>query len=123
MIKIPLYKIKIKIEVLENLESVKRKYNYYIKKFKLDEKDDPEKFYEGMVIVNPNNTSQVILIYSKDSLSINTITHEVYHLTNLVLDTQGTQLNPNDDEHYAILNGYLNEEVFKYLKKKCLITL
>ena len=56
-------------------------------------------------------------MYTKEAMNINTITHECFHLTNLILDFHGVS-STQDDESYAILNGFLNQEVINYLLKK-----
>lgn len=117
LIKLDLYNVKIKIEVLDTYEKLKRKLNFYLKKYKIEEEDDPSRYYDGCVVLNPNDTEIVNLLYTKEAMNINTITHECFHLTNLILDFHGVS-STQDDESYAILNGFLNQEVINYLLKK-----
>ncbi len=117
LIKLDLYNIKIKIEVLDTYEKLKQKLNFYLKKYKIEEEDDPSRYYDGCVVLNPNDTEIVNLLYTKEAMNINTITHECFHLTNLILDFHGVS-STQDDESYAILNGFLNQEVINYLLKK-----
>lgn len=121
MIKIALYNTTIKIVCFDTHEKLKKKMQFYIKKFDLL-KDDDNQYYEGCVIINPLNTGEAFIFFVKECLTINTITHEVYHLTNRILDNHGITVSIDEDENHAILNGYLNEEILKYfIKKKWLI--
>ena len=117
LIKLDLYNVKIKIEVLDTYEKLKRKLNFYLKKYKIDEEDDPTKYYDGCVILNPNDTQIIHLLYTEEAMNINTIAHECFHLTNIILDFHGVS-STQDDESHAILNGFLNQEVVNYLLKK-----
>ena len=117
MIKIDLYELKITVRVFDSIEKLKKSFAVYAKKMNI-EPDDEDDYYQARSIVNPQNSGDIYLLFVKDYLSINTITHENYHCTNRILSDQGVDLDPYNDESFAILNGYLNQEVFKYLKKK-----
>lgn len=54
------------------------------------------------------------VVYEKDKLTINLISHEVYHLAVRIL----TNINITDEESTAWLVGYLTETIYKVLRQK-----
>ena len=54
------------------------------------------------------------IVYEKDKLTINLISHEVYHLAIRIL----TNINITDEESTAWLVGYLTETIYKVLRQK-----
>lgn len=119
MIKLPLYSTTIRIQIFKNRKDLKKYYNKQSKKLKF-KKCEKDLYIKGCVI---NKGSNLQLLFNKEDMEINTITHEIYHLTNKILYNNGVIIEyegENTDENHAILNGFLNQEVFKYFKKnKC----
>lgn len=56
------------------------------------------------------------LVYIRNADDDNTIAHELYHLTNVVLLDRGVE-HTRTDEPYAYLNGFLHIEFKKVLKE------
>lgn len=54
------------------------------------------------------------IVYEEDKLSINLISHEVYHLAVRIL----TDINITDEESTAWLVGHLTETIYKVLRQK-----
>lgn len=118
MIRIPLYNLIIYIKVYSSFDALKKGYFQHIKRYRIVEEDNLNSHFAAAIIVPPNQIDKTYLLLQKDFLDYNTITHEVYHLTNRILYHQGVTFNIIDDEPFAILNGYLNQEVINYLQKK-----
>jgi hypothetical protein len=57
------------------------------------------------------------LFFKKDKLDINTIAHEVFHLTHRILDWAQCPIDIDHQEHGALLNGYLMEIVMGHVYK------
>lgn len=55
------------------------------------------------------------LFFSPSSLDVNTVAHEVFHLTHRILEWAGTNFDSQHHEHAALLNGFLMATVFKQL--------
>ena len=49
------------------------------------------------------------------STDINSITHEVFHLTIMMMDHMGIQFDVENHEAFADLNAYLNEKIISDL--------
>lgn len=114
MIKLPLYNVNIHIEVLKTPQLLKRRSNFLCKKFNVKE-EFPDSMYDGVVIPADNN---YYLLLSKDHITDNLISHEVFHLTVRIAWDNGITILPENDENIAILNGFLNQEVRKFINKK-----
>ena len=57
-----------------------------------------------------------IVHYSEDPCyAVNTITHEVLHTTEMILNTVGMKLHRKSEEAYCYLNGYINEKIFEQI--------
>lgn len=63
----------------------------------------------GLCIWHSNNFA---IILDKEDLNIEVLSHEVYHLTNGILSWSGAHIVNNNDEHGAILHGYLMDLVY-----------
>lgn len=117
MIKINLYNIKVSIKIFDDFSKMQKFYISKAKKLNI-ELDEEYDYYSARTIVNPLDFKDTYLLFIKDQIDTNTIAHEIYHLTNRIIANQGITLDPFDDENGAIINGFLNEEVVKYLLKK-----
>ena len=63
------------------------------------------------------NNGNIVLYFKMDCLYagnylINTITHEVFHATQMILERIGLKLHKKNDEAFCYLNGYINEKIF-----------
>ena len=109
MIKLPIHEVTVHIEVKENAIELQKRLDFLKKKYKLE--FDNTCLHEGMAITHEKKCH---ILFDVTKLNDNLISHEIYHATiNILYDNE----NVNDEEH-ARLNGYLNQEVRKYIKKK-----
>ena len=116
-LKIPLYDIKIKFyfdyDLGKPIKKIKKKHNKK-KLHKISEID-----FVGIVIGEfiPNNKLIYVLIgKSKNRINVDTLTHEIYHLTSKIMKYNGFKFNKTD-EPFAILNGKLNSMIIGKLIK------
>ena len=76
--------------------------------------------FDGIVIAEfiPNNKLIYILIKkTKKGINVDTLTHEIYHLTTKVMKYNGFKFNKTD-EPFAMLNGKLNSMIIGKLIKQ-----
>lgn len=116
MLKIEMYDTRIKISFFKDEHSLQQQLIKIYKRFKV--KEETEELCEGLVFFHPENSNEVYLYLTEKYLTFNLISHEMYHLTNRILSQKGLKLTIEDDEQHAILNGYLNEKLIKYIYKK-----
>ena len=117
-IEIPLYDIKIKFyfdyDLNKPIKKIKKKHNK--KKLHKISKID----FVGIVIGEfiPKNELIYVLIKKTDKgIDVDTLTHEIYHLTNKIMKYNGFKFNITD-EPFAMLNGRLNSMIIGKLIKK-----
>jgi hypothetical protein len=118
-LEIPLYDIKIKFyfdyDLGNPIKKIKKKHNkkkLYNVRSKID-------FY-GIVIGEfiPNNKLIYVLIgKSKNGINVDTLTHEIYHLTTKIMKHNNFKFNKTD-EPFANLNGKLNSMIMCELIKR-----
>ena len=61
----------------------------------------------------------VVVMKDKDKYNeIDTITHEIFHLVNSILQNRDIKYNKKNEEPYAYLIGHLNKEFFKFKDTK-----
>lgn len=114
-IKIPLYELEIVVIVSDKIEEV---INKRIKLKKWSSIDKVEGKVYGYA-VSPGNLKDYCIFYRKENLGVNTITHEVSHITDFILSERGVE---DSGEAKAYLNGYINEKIFDFLFKNKLLT-
>lgn len=51
------------------------------------------------------------IIFGKEGLKEDIISHEVFHLTLIIMKHVGRELSDENEENYAYLNGYLNAKI------------
>lgn len=61
---------------------------------------------------------QQLYVYFKDDASINIIVHELFHLTEFVMEHIGQPISKSPNETWAYLLDFLTEEFFKFHKCK-----
>lgn len=117
-LEIPLYDIKIKFyfdyDLGKPIKKIKKKHKKK-KLYKINKID----FY-GIVIGEfiPKNKLIYVLIKKTDKgIDVNTLTHEIYHLTSKIIKYNGFKFNETD-EPFAMLNGILNSMIIGKLNKQ-----
>ena len=117
-IEIPLYDIKIKFYFDKDLDKpinkIKRKHKKK-KLYKIDKID-----FCGIVIsefIPKSKMIYVLIEKTKKGIDVDTLTHEIYHLTTKIMKYNGFKFN-NTDEPFAILNGKLNSMIIGKLIKQ-----
>ena len=116
-LEIPLYDIKIKFyfdyDLGKLIKKIKKKNNK-IKLYKINKID-----FDGIVIGEfiPNNKLIYVLIKKTDKgIDVDTLTHEIYHLTTKIMKHNNFKFNKTD-EPFAMLNGKLNSMIIGKLIK------
>ena len=61
---------------------------------------------------------QELYIYFNEGVSIETAVHELFHLTEFVMEHIGQPLSKSPNETWAYLLGFLTEEFYKFYKHK-----
>ena len=117
-IEIPLYDIKIKFyfdyDLSKSINKIKKKHNKK-KLYKINKID-----FDGIVIGQfiPKNKLIYVLIKKTDKgVDMDTLTHEIYHLTSKIMKYNGFKFNKTD-EPFAMLNGKLNSMIIGKLIKR-----
>lgn len=109
--KIDIYDTIITVVILNTKEEGDR----YIKKYNKKNKTNYEEGgFEGCVLEKNNREFTIILMSSY--LSINTLTHECFHVQDAISDHNGLSEEGNKEDR-AYLNGYINEKVFKIVEQ------
>lgn len=118
--KIKLYKIKIIVYISDDLitvaDEIRKKHK--VKLYKKSNKDI--KKIDGCVIGQfmENENLLYVLIQSKNGkVELNTLTHEIYHLTSKIMKHNDFDFY-HSDEPFARLNAFLNEKIIKNKKIK-----
>lgn len=105
--KIPTYNCVIHIIVTDDIIT---EANKLFKKYKAPTRWKEET--EGALI--SDDLQDYYLLFNTDYLTYNTITHENFHAAMHITKDRVI----NDEESQAWINGYVNENVFKFLEKK-----
>ena len=114
-VKIDVYNTILNIKIFKTTQELLKALKRYYKKLKIQEETELE--CEGIIFFNPSNTDDCYLFIVEKNITINTVSHEIYHLTNRMLLYKGMVLKIEDDEEHAILNAFLNEKVIDLLIK------
>ena len=116
-IKIPLYDIKIELmfehDLSKPISKIKKKHKKK-KLYKIDEID-----FNGIVIGEflPKKKLVYVLVKRADKgICVDTLTHEIYHLTTKIMKYNNFKFNKTD-EPFAMLNGKLNSMIIGKLIK------
>lgn len=117
-IQIPLYDIKIKLffsyDLYKPIKKIKKKHN---KKnlYKINDID-----FDGIVIgefIPKEKLIYVLIKRTKKGIDVDTVTHEVYHLTTKIMNYNGFEWS-TEEEAFAKLNGKLNSIIIGELIKQ-----
>jgi len=116
--KIPLYDIKIKIyfdyHLNKPINKIKKNHNKK-KLYRINEID-----FDGVVIgefIPKNKIIYVLIKKTKKGINVDTLTHEIYHLTSKIMKYNGFKFKKSD-EPFAMLNGKLNSMIIGKLIKR-----
>jgi hypothetical protein len=117
-IEIPLYDIKVRFffdyDLSKSINKIKIKHDKK-KLYKISEID-----FDGIVIGEfiPKKKLIYVLVKRTDKgIDVETLTHEIYHLTSKIMKYNGFKYKKSD-EPFAILNGKLNSMIIGKLIKK-----
>jgi hypothetical protein len=75
----------------------------------------PQEDYDALCCYNGYRYG--LFFTPESSQDVDTIAHEIFHLTHRILDWAGTNFDKAHHEHAALLNGYLTKLVNKELNK------
>ena len=116
-IEIPLYDIRIKFyfdyDLNKPINKIKKKHNKK-KLYKINKID-----FDGIVIgefIPKDKLIYVLIEKTKKGINIDTLTHEIYHLTTKIMKHNNFKFNETD-EPFAMLNGKLNSMIIGKLIK------
>lgn len=116
---IDMYHSKIEVRFYKDMKGLYKAYRRFSKKYGIIEIHEGNTDQcQGMVIYESLTMDKIIVLFAEDELSYNTITHEAYHLTNLIMYVNNIVPNLEEDENQALLNGYINQKLFEIVKIK-----
>jgi hypothetical protein len=116
---IDMYQLKVEVKFYSDMTKLYNAYKRYINKYNVKEIDAGNANQcQGMVLYESSTMDKVIILFASDELSHNIITHEAYHLTNLIMYVNNIVPNLEEDENLALLNGYINQKIFEIIKIK-----
>jgi hypothetical protein len=114
--KIPIYETNVIVELWDNSEILNKRYKEILQKAKLI--DDKEGLAEALVLFSPLGKNELYLLISKKDLDYALIAHECIHIVTEVFHFNNIKLDMyEDDEHYALLMGFVFEKIHSYLIK------
>lgn len=108
-VKIPIYEINLTIVV-------EKDFNIVNKTFKLGLEEN-EKDVNAPHAWTVNKEDEIYLLLNPNHLDYNTLCHELTHILLFVADQRNIELDVENDEPLAYLNGYIGEKVFKFADK------
>lgn len=107
---IHLYLVETDADVTPQMKKILKKHKAEAEDWDMSLSDDLCNGYAFLSLVDP---LQGYLVYSKESLTVNLLTHETDHMRKFILDFKDIE----DHEASANLNAYINQEVFRAIKK------
>lgn len=108
IIDIPIYHVKVMIVVCDSISVSYKDYeDLFGKEFVSDA--------DGLCVCSVNGLFG--LFFEKAALNHNLIAHELYHLVNRILSYHNVEQDFENDEQSALLNGYLAEQIYRYIGK------
>jgi hypothetical protein len=110
--KVDIYEQNVIVIVLENVQKLDDYYRKLRKTLKYPN-DEDEGLAQGLVLSKGFNT---YLLLSEDKICVNLICHEATHVCYSILDMNNISLDESE-ETVALLNGFINEKIFKALQK------
>lgn len=67
------------------------------------------------VYVPSNKNNKMWLLIDKEYVDINTLYHEIFHITSNCMAIRDIQFDPNNHEAFAYTQGYIGGEIHKFL--------
>jgi hypothetical protein len=58
-----------------------------------------------------------VIFNSKRKLTVDTIAHEALHISRMILHNRGVDFDPENDEPYAYMVGWVSDVIYKTLKQ------
>lgn len=114
--KIPIYETNIIVELYSDCFSLENRYREILKKAKLI--DNTEGLAEALVLFSPLGNNELYFLISKKDLDYTLLSHEVIHIVTEIFKFNNIKLNMyEDDEHFALLTGFVFDKIHKYLIK------
>lgn len=117
-IKIPIYNVCVHLIIEPDLYNVYKNIMQNCKEHKrLCSKREVSKLYGTTINSFLNEGVVYILIKSEkdDKISLCTLTHEIFHATNRIMELNGYSKKRSDEEAFAMLNGFLNSMIIERL--------
>lgn len=112
-IKIGIYETEIDVYVMNSAEEVSPQVAKILKKHKEKFDDSNDDICDGFAVLIEENPLRGYLVYCTEALTVNVITHETDHMRKYILDFKDIE----DYEASANLNAYINQEVFRLVRK------
>jgi hypothetical protein len=78
--------------------------------------------YERKTKVGPKDWWMIIPISGNSKVSIDTVAHESLHIARMILTSRGVLFDPNNDEPYAYLVGWIAGKAYDSIPSKYLKT-
>ncbi len=81
----------------------------------------PDKVHDRIEILNNVGDARTVMFETGQTCMVlnkktpGTIAHEVFHAVEFLMDRIGIKLDPNSDEAYAYLTGYITDEIYKII--------
>ncbi len=114
-IQIPIYECTCHIIISDNIEKVINRYAK-LKKWEKGATIEEGEEVHGLATSN-GDTKNYYLFYSLNSVTVNSLTHEISHTVDDILSNRSIQ----DGEARAYLVGYISDKIFDYVFKKQLL--
>jgi len=107
---IDIYNVEVTIIIMTSPKEVSKKALQLVKKYNFNSEIVKEAF--GYTLFLGDKIPEAYIILDVNDLSVATITHEVYHLTDYIKDHVGI----TEEELAANLNGFLNNKIFEIIE-------
>lgn len=111
---VDVYKVAVEIYVMATARDVSLKAKQLHKKFGFDDTGIPKESC-GYALTFERDAGTFYIVFSLDSLDVNTITHEADHIRRYIMEYSGLTEADGTGETSANLSGYINEKVFRFL--------
>lgn len=112
---IDVYNTKVHVIITADAILASKKVLELAKKHNSDVGYVPSQVY-GYTVCFTKHCNEYFLIYAGDDISLNTVTHETYHLTEFIEQFKSLAQDENK-EASANLNGFINQKVYQIFKK------
>lgn len=114
-IKLPIYDCSVKIIIESDIKSI---VNRYAAKKKWENGKNYLTYPVHGLTVSESKMKDYYIFYKTESLTVNTIVHEISHVVDFILNEREIE---DKGEAKAYLIGYISEKVFDFVFKKSLL--